>query len=79
MATLGGRRDGGRLAGGVCAVANRGVFGFSEIGWDPSPHAAISVGAEVLTVLLWAGPFMWRPRSHRESATTDGSNREMRG
>ena len=32
-----------------------GLFGFSERGWDPSPHAAISVGAEVLTVLLWAG------------------------
>jgi hypothetical protein len=32
-----------------------GIFGFSEIGWQPSPHAAISVAAEVLTVLLWAG------------------------
>jgi hypothetical protein len=32
-----------------------GLFGFSELGWEPSPHAAISVGAEVLTVLLWAG------------------------
>ena len=31
-----------------------GLFGFSERGWDPSPHAAISVVAEVLTVLLWA-------------------------
>lgn len=31
-----------------------GVFGFSEHGWDPSPHAAISVGAEMLTVLLGA-------------------------
>jgi len=30
-----------------------GLFGFSERGWDPSPHAAISVSAEVLTVLLW--------------------------
>jgi hypothetical protein len=32
-----------------------GLFGFSERGWDPSPHAAIAVGAEVLTVLLCAG------------------------
>ncbi|CQD19130.1 hypothetical protein BN000_04427 [Mycobacterium europaeum] len=32
-----------------------GLAGFSERGWDPAPHAAISVGAEVLTVLLWAG------------------------
>jgi hypothetical protein len=32
-----------------------GVFGFLEHGWDPAPHAAISVAAEVLTVVLWAG------------------------
>jgi drug/metabolite transporter (DMT)-like permease len=31
-----------------------GLFGFSEQGWQPSPHAAISVAAEVLTVGLWA-------------------------
>jgi hypothetical protein len=31
-----------------------GVFGFLEHGWDPAPHAAISVAAEVLTVVLWA-------------------------
>ena len=31
-----------------------GVFGFSEQGWDPSPYAAVSVGAEAMTVLLWA-------------------------
>ncbi|BBY22618.1 hypothetical protein [Mycobacterium stomatepiae] len=30
-----------------------GLFGFTEHGWDPSPYAAISVGAEALTVLLW--------------------------
>jgi hypothetical protein len=30
-----------------------GVFGFSERGWQPSPHAAISVAAELLTVGLW--------------------------
>src|ERR1700721_4343662 len=31
-----------------------GLFGFSETGWEPSPHAAISVAAEVLAVGLWA-------------------------
>jgi hypothetical protein len=30
-----------------------GLFGFTEHGWDPAPYAAISVAAEVLTVLLW--------------------------
>lgn len=29
-----------------------GVVGFTERGWDPSPYAAASVGAEVVTVLL---------------------------
>jgi len=49
---------GAAMAGGslVAFVLSRtvGLFGFSERGWDPSPHAAISVAAEVLTVLLWA-------------------------
>jgi hypothetical protein len=31
-----------------------GLFGFSETGWQPSPHAAISVAAEAVTVGLWA-------------------------
>jgi hypothetical protein len=31
-----------------------GLFGFSEQGWQPSPHAAIDVVAEVLVVALWA-------------------------
>jgi hypothetical protein len=31
-----------------------GLFGFSETGWEPAPHAAISVAAEVLAVGLWA-------------------------
>ncbi len=29
-----------------------GLFGFAERGWEPSPHAGISAGAEVLTLLL---------------------------
>ena len=32
-----------------------GLFGFTERGWNPSPQAAISVIAEVLTVVLVAG------------------------
>jgi hypothetical protein len=31
-----------------------GVLGFTERGWQPAPHAAISAVAEVLTVVLWA-------------------------
>jgi hypothetical protein len=31
-----------------------GLFGFLESGWEPAPHAAISVIAELLTVLLCA-------------------------
>ena len=45
------------VAGGalVAFVLSRtvGLFGFSERGWQPSPHAAISVAAELLTVGLW--------------------------
>jgi hypothetical protein len=39
-----------------------GLFGFSERGWDPSPHAALTVVAEVLCVLLWAAAFVRLPR-----------------
>jgi hypothetical protein len=46
------------LAGGALGafVLSRtvGLFGFSETGWEPSPHAAISVTAELVTVALWA-------------------------
>ena len=53
------------MAGGslVAFVLSRtvGLFGFSERGWDPSPYAAVSVCAEVVTVLLWAVVLMrWR-------------------
>ena len=44
------------VAGGslVAFVLSRtvGVVGFTERGWDPSPYAVISVGAEVATVVL---------------------------
>ncbi len=46
------------LAGGalVAIALSRtvGLFGFSEQGWEPAPHAAISLVAEVLTIGLWA-------------------------
>ncbi|MGO9156858.1 hypothetical protein [Mycobacterium sp.] len=53
------------VAGGsvVAFILSRtvGIFGFVERGWEPSPHAAISVGAEVVTVLLWASGLVgWR-------------------
>ena len=54
------------MAGGslVAFVLSRtiGLFGFSERGWDPSPHAAIAVVAEVLCVLLWAGALVRWPQ-----------------
>jgi hypothetical protein len=39
-----------------------GVLGFTERGWQPAPHAAISAVAEVLVVLLWA---LWLLMSRR--------------
>ena len=60
------------MAGGslVAFVLSRtiGLFGFTERGWDPSPHAAVSVGAEVLTVVLWAGALVRWPRPKRFAA-----------
>jgi hypothetical protein len=40
-----------------------GLFGFSERGWQPSPHAAVSVIAELLTVALWAAYLVDRRRA----------------
>jgi hypothetical protein len=46
------------LAGGALGAfalsRTVGLFGFSETGWEPSPHAAISVVAELVVVGLWA-------------------------
>lgn len=59
------------LAGGslVAFALSRtaGLFGFSEQGWQPSPHAAISVVTEVLTVGLWAAYLVsrWRAGARR--------------
>jgi drug/metabolite transporter (DMT)-like permease len=40
-----------------------GLFGFSERGWQPSPHAAVSVVAELLTLVLWAVYLLGRRRT----------------
>jgi drug/metabolite transporter (DMT)-like permease len=55
------------VAGGalVAFVLSRtvGLFGFSERGWQPSPHAAVSVVAELLTVGLWVAYLVGRRRA----------------
>ncbi|WP_083198654.1 hypothetical protein [Mycobacterium malmoense] len=66
------RWAGAAVAGGslVAFALSRtvGLLGFSERGWDPAPYAAMSVGAEVVTVVLWAVdwvirrmPSRWHP------------------
>ena len=52
---MGRRRGGGRLPGGVRPVEDRWAFRLFGARLGPAPHAAISVAAEALTVLLWAG------------------------
>jgi hypothetical protein len=44
-----------------------GLFGFTETGWQPSPYAAISVVAEVLTLLLVGTTALrQRPRASKD-------------
>lgn len=54
------------LAGGALTAfalsRTVGLLGFSERGWQPSPHAAVSVVAELLTVGLWVGYLVSRRR-----------------
>ncbi|MFI6046890.1 hypothetical protein ACIA8C_35090 [Nocardia sp. NPDC051321] len=47
-----------------------GLFGFSEIGWEPSPQAALSVGAEIVTVLLCAASLLMYRTRHNRDATS---------
>src|ERR1700722_4091674 len=46
------------LAGGALGAfalsRTVGLFGFSEQGWQPSPHAAVSAVAKLVVVGLWA-------------------------
>jgi hypothetical protein len=55
------------VAGGALAAfalsRTVGLLGFSERGWQPSPHAAVSVVAELLTVGLWVGYLVGRRRA----------------
>lgn len=41
-----------------------GLFGFIERGWNPSPYAAISVAAELVTVVLYAVNVLATKRFH---------------
>jgi hypothetical protein len=55
----------GLAAGSLVAFAlsrTVGLLGFTERGWQPSPHAAVSVAAEALTAVLWA---VWMLLSRR--------------
>ncbi|MFE3292126.1 hypothetical protein [Rhodococcus sp. NPDC059234] len=47
-----------------------GIFGFTEIGWQPAPRAAVSVAAEFATVLLCAVSVLIHVRSRRASRTS---------
>jgi hypothetical protein len=58
-------------AGGVLAVGalvafalsrTVGIAGFVERGWDPAPHAMLSVASEVITVLACGGWWFSRRR-----------------
>jgi hypothetical protein len=45
-----------------------GLFGFSETGWQPAPYAAITVVAEILTLLLvGATALRQRPRASKDA------------
>jgi hypothetical protein len=61
------RWAGAMVAGGslVAFALSRtvGLFGFSEQGWQPSPHAMVDVLAEVLVVGLWAAYLVLGRRS----------------
>jgi hypothetical protein len=56
------------LAGGALGAfalsRTVGLFGFSETGWEPPPHAAISVVSELVVVGLWAVSVIGHPRAH---------------
>jgi hypothetical protein len=52
-----------------------GLFGFIETGWQPSPYAAITVVAEVLTLLLvGATALRQRPRASKDLPLQQGAD-----
>ncbi|ORV81711.1 hypothetical protein AWC11_24430 [Mycobacterium interjectum] len=65
------------VAGGslVAFVLSRtvGLFGFTERGWEPAPHAALTVVAEALCVALWAAAFVRWPRASAAGLRTKAS------
>ncbi|MFI6172633.1 hypothetical protein ACIBCN_38055 [Nocardia sp. NPDC051052] len=48
-----------------------GLFGFSEAGWEPSPQAALSVGAEMVTVILCAASLLLYRTRHNRDVTSN--------
>jgi hypothetical protein len=52
-----------------------GLFGFTETGWQPSPYAAITVVAEVLTLLLVGTTALRRrPRASKDFPVHQGAD-----
>ena len=52
-----------------------GLFGFTETGWQPSPYAAITVVAEVLTLLLVGTTALrQRPRASKDLPLHQGAH-----
>ncbi|OMC20479.1 hypothetical protein [Mycobacterium colombiense] len=47
-----------------------GLSGFSERGWEPAPYAAVSVAAEVATVVLWGLGGRLRLRGGQTTSST---------
>jgi hypothetical protein len=66
-------------AGSLVAFAlsrTLGLFGFIETGWQPSPYAAVSVVAEVLTLLLVGTTALrQRPRASKDLPHHQGARR----
>ena len=65
-------------AGSLVAFAlsrTAGLFGFTETGWQPSPYAAITVVAEVLTLLLVGTTALrQRPRASKDLPLHQGAH-----
>ncbi len=65
-------------AGSLVAFAlsrTAGLFGFIETGWQPSPYAAITVVAEVLTLLLVGTTALrQRPRASKDLPLHQGAD-----
>src|SRR3984893_18238335 len=58
-----GAMVGGGSLGAFSFSRSVGLFGFTEEGWQPPPHAAVDVLVEVLTVGLWVVYLVERRRA----------------